>query len=260
MVRVIHHHGGLRLAGSPHPPLLSGRPSDLPGFYQKELLDSLDFEYFVTADQCDNMQVILHKHKEWAPYVSKDGVTTGQEMAEIDYVMTFSSQTELKLRSRAQRFIAIRKPKDGQLKFDETPYVCLVIVTNTEEKDLCDILRRHWGRCGSIEYTYSQLKSGCGMRRMPSSKFDVNAAWLSLGILTHNVLKMIQDFALPENLSGIEIKTLTFRFIRSAATIINRGRRTVIRICKGSILYKLYKEATQNLEHLAYRLSLLNKA
>lgn len=229
--------------------------SDSAG-YQADLLDwleSRDIRYYVTADQFELMREILRKHDTWQAYVS-NGVTTGQECAEIAYVSTFSSQEELRLRSASMRFIAVRKLKTGQLEIGADKYVYQVIATNSVDRNLNMILKTHWQRCGSVEYAHSQLKSGCGLKTFPSGDFGVNAAWFSLSVLTHNVLKLIQEHVLPENLQNCEIRTLQFRFIRSAAWIKHKARQTVLRCCKGHPLYEIYRAALAKLDALAYRL------
>lgn len=235
--------------------------SDSAG-YQLEMLDQWaedGITFYVTADQFSGMQNILKLQTSWSSYIS-DGIKTGQEVAEIAYVPTFSNQGELKLRRHTLRFIAARKPKNGQLKLNEDPYVYQVIVTNTQEEDLNKILKMHWQRCGSVEYAHAELKNGCGMRRFPSKHFQVNAAWCSLGILTHNMLRLIQNHVLPEKLKRIEIKTLNHRFIRAAIWVKEKANQIIVRCCKNHPLYAWYQEALQNLEHLAYRLSLISTA
>ena len=215
--------------------------------------------FYVTADQFDGMTEILKKETEWQKYIS-NGVTTEQEVAEIAYVPTFSNQEELKLRRDTFRFIAVRKPKTGQLEINQDNYVYQVIVTNTKEEDLNKILKIHWQRCGSIEYTNAELKNGCGMKRFPSKHFNVNTAWCSLGILTHNSLRLIQNHVLPEKLKRIEIRTLNHRFIRAAIWVKKKAGQLIIRCCKNHPLFAWYTEALKNLEGLAYRLIQLSTA
>lgn len=229
--------------------------SDSAG-YQIDLLDWMEsrgITYYVTADQFELMREILRKHEPWQAYVS-EGVTTEQECTEIAYMPTFSAQEELKLRAATMRFIAVRKLKTGQLEIGADKYVYQVIATSSKECDLNLILKTHWQRCGSVEYAHSQLKSGCGLKNFPSGDFGVNAAWYSLAVLTHNVLKFLQEHVLPESLQNCEIETLRFRFIRAAAWIKHKARQTVLRCCKGHPLYEVYRAALAKLDALAYRL------
>lgn len=235
--------------------------SDSAG-YQLKMLDGWAFngiEFFVTVDQGDGLRGILKSHVGWQPYVS-NGVKTEQEVAEIAYVPTFSNQQELVDRRGTFRFIGIRKPKSGQLELGADGYIYQVIVTNTDESDLNKIVKTHWQRCGSIEHLHEQLKNGCGLKRFPSKHFNVNAAWCSLSILTHNVLKMIQQYVLPEKFRKIEIKTLHERFIRSAIWVREKAGQIIIKCCRNHLLYDWYSEAMKNIEKLAWRLMQLSQA
>jgi len=229
--------------------------SDSAGYAIKlmDWMESKRITFYVTADQFELMREILRKHLEWQTYVS-GGIKTDQECAEIAYVTTFSSQEELKLRAKFMRFIAVRKLKTGQLEIGAGKYVYQVIATNSLEKDLNILLKTHWKRCGSVEYAHSQLKSGCGLKNFPSGDFNVNAAWFSLAVLTHNVLRFLQEHVLPENLQNCEIQTLQFRFIRAAAWIKHKARQTVLRCSKNHPLYEIYRAALAKLDALAYRL------
>ncbi len=230
--------------------------SDSAG-YHLDFLDGMESKnifYYVTVDQFKTLREILQKHLTWEAYVSND-VTTEQECAELDYVPTFQNQTELKERSRTIRYIGIRKLKNGQLEIGEDKYVYQVVATNTKEKNLNVIFKKHWERCGSVEFAYSQIKSGCGARNFPSSNFEVNAAWFSLSILTHNILRFLQTHVLPENLQNCEIETLRYRFLRTAAWVKHQGRQIVLRCCKGHPLYKMYEAAMLKLNDLKHRLS-----
>jgi hypothetical protein len=211
-------------------------------------------KYFVTADQFEGMTKILHSEKSWQRYITKDNVQTTQEVAEIGYIPTFSAQRELEERRHNMRFIAIRKPKTKQLELGEHPYIYQVLVTNSNESNLNKIIHEHFGRCGSVEYAHSQLKSGVGQRRFPSKHFHVNAAWFSLGIFTHNLLRLIQSHILPEKLKNIEIETLRYRFIRSVALIKRKARQTVVRFMKNHPLHEIYEHALKKLDEAIYKL------
>ena len=214
-----------------------------------EWLDAIHtFLYYVTAKQCDTMLEILKKETSWIPLI-KDGIKTEQEISEIAYVPTFSLQEQMRSR-RGQRFIATRK-KRKQLDVWEGEYIYQVIVTNDANSDLCAIMKTHRGRCGSIEFANAEIKNGCGMDHMPANSFSVNAAWFSLGVMTHNLLKLIQNHILPETMKKIEIKTLRFRLMRLAAIVIKKAKQTILRFSKNHPAFEIYQKAWANLQVLA---------
>lgn len=222
--------------------------SDAAG-YQLEWLDAIsNFLYYVTAKQCSTMLEILKKESVWIPLI-KDGIKTEQEISEIAYVPTFSSQEQMRSR-RGQRFISTRK-KRKQLDVWEGEYIYQVIVTNDPSKDLCEIMKTHRGRCGSIEFANSEIKNGCGMNHMPANSFSVNAAWFSLGVFTHNLLKLVQKHILPETMKKIEIKTLRFRLMRLAAIVIKKAKQTILRFSKNHPAFEIYQKAWEKLQVLA---------
>lgn len=222
--------------------------SDAAG-YQLEWLDAIQTSrYYVTTKQCDMMLALLKKESSWIPLINKDGIQTDQEIAEIPYIPTFSSQEQMRSR-RGQRFIATRK-KRTQMDVWEGEYIYQVIVTNDSSQDLCEIMKTHRGRCGSIEFANSEIKNGCGMNHMPSHAFQVNAAWFSLGVFTHNLLKLIQNHILPEKMKKIEIKTLRFRLMRLAAIVVKKAKQTILRFSKNHPAFEIYAQAWQKLQSL----------
>ena len=221
--------------------------SDAAG-YQLEWLDRLEPSlYYVTAKQGGSMLEMLKKETQWVPLI-KDGITTEQDVAEIAYVPSFSSQEQIRNRER-QRFIAVRK-KRIQLDVWEGEYVYQVIVTNDPSSDLSKVMKAHRGRCGSVEFANAELKTGCGMDHMPANNFSVNAAWFSLGVLTHNLLKLIQRHLLPEKMKKIEIRTLRFRFLRLAALVIRKARQTILKFSKNHPAFEIYQQAWEKLSVL----------
>lgn len=222
--------------------------SDAAG-YQLEWLDAIHTsKYYVTAKQCDTMLELLKNETSWIPLI-KDGIKTEQDISEIPYVPTFSSQEQMRSR-RGQRFIASRK-KRKQLDVWEGEYIYQVIVTDDPSKDLCEIMKTHRGRCGSIEFANSEIKNGCGMDHMPANSFSVNAAWFSLGVFTHNLLKLIQNHILPEKMRRIEIKTLRFRLMRLAAIVVKKAKQTILRFSKNHPAFEIFTQAWEKLQSLA---------
>ncbi len=85
------------------------------------------------------------------------------------------------------------------------------------------------------------------MEHMPSNEFKVNAACFSLGVLMHNLLKLLQYHVLPANLKKVEIQTLRFRFLRLVAIVIEKARQVVLRFSKNHPAFSVYTEAWSKL-------------
>ena len=221
--------------------------SDAAG-YQNDFLDWLQksgHPYYITSRQPKAMDDHLARVRRWEPLVV-DTVKTSQEVAELHHCPAFSSQEELHVRMRKRRYIAIRKPILQPDLFDSATHSHQVIVTNNLTDDYATVIKLHRGRCGTVEYAHHQMNQ-CGMDMLPSGDFGVNAAWYSLGCLTHNILRLMQNHLLPETLRNCEIRTLRFRFIRSAALVIRKARRIILRFCKDHPAYELYRQGKTSL-------------
>jgi hypothetical protein len=202
---------------------------------------------YITADQTAALKMQLQSKQNWKPLIL-DTINTGQDVVSIFHAPSATSNSEQRFRIRTRKYIAIRKKKDQIDLFDN--YMYQVIVTNALWEKLETNITRHRKRCGTVEYAQQQLKSDSGMDRLPSNQFNVNAAWFSLGCLTHNILRFIQEHLLPEKWKRLEIKTLRFRLIRCAAIIIKKARSTIMRFCDNHPIVEIYQNATEKLNAL----------
>ena len=218
--------------------------------YQNDFLEWMTrnkIRYYITARQAGSTDEWLTAERDWKPLVI-DTINTGQEIADLSYPISFKNRLQLKWRSRARRYIAIRREKDQPDLFGR--YIYQVIVTNALWETMEESLKQHRGRCGSVEYSHDQLKNQLGMGILPSNDFKVNCAWFSLGCLTHNLIRLLQNHTLPQSWKKTEIATLRFRFLRAAAIIIKKARRIILRFCDGHPIYEIYCKARLRLEAL----------
>lgn len=70
------------------------------------------------------------------------------------------------------------------------------VVTNDWERDGQAVLVWQRGKAGTIEAVHRILKDELAAGVYPSAKFGVNAAWLRLQVLTHNLLELLKATAL----------------------------------------------------------------
>ncbi len=218
--------------------------------YQNEFLEWMtqnQIRYYITARQAGSTDEWLAAERGWRPLIV-DGINTGQEICDLSYPVSFQNRLQLKWRSRARRYIAIRREKDQPDLFGR--YIHQVIVTNAVWETLEENIKQHRGRCGSVEYSHGQLKSQLGMEILPSNDFPVNCAWFSLGCLTHNLLRLLQNHVLTKAWRRLEIATLRFRFLRTAALVIKKARQVIVRFCENHPIYEIYCKAKRRLELL----------
>ena len=218
--------------------------------YQNDFLEwmtSNKIRYYLTARQAGSTDEWLAAERNWKPLIV-NGINTGQEIADLSYPVSFKNRLELKWRSRTRRYIAIRREKDQPDLFGR--YIYQVIVTNAVWETMEESIQQHRGRCGSVEYSHDQLKNQLGMGILPSNDFKVNSAWFSLGCLTHNLIRLLQNHVLTKSWQKLEIATLRFRFLRVAAIVIKKARQVILRFCENHPIYEIYCKAKRRLELL----------
>lgn len=219
--------------------------------YQNDFLDWMTrnrIRYYITADQPDGIQKYLEADKDWRP-LTIDTIKTDDEITGLGYPVSGSTNRQVRWRSRTRNYIAIRRLKDQPDLFGK--YLYHIMVTNALWETAEEALKRHRGRCGTIEYAQQQIVSQCGMDMMPANEFSVNTAWYSLGCLTHNLLRFLQEHLLPEKLRKIELKTLRFRFLRAAALVIKKARQVILRCYHNHPFYDDYQYAKNRLVTLS---------
>jgi hypothetical protein len=79
--------------------------------------------------------------------------------------------------------------------------------------------RRH----AEVENTIRDLKYGVGLNHLPSGKFAANAAWLTLGVIAHNLARWTSRIGLGETL--ITTKTLPTRYLALPGRLTRSARR-----------------------------------
>lgn len=221
--------------------------------YEHDLMQFLTKEkmrFFITADQSPEMQdhiQLMHASPEWQAYVDKHGIKTGEEFLFLNHAPHFGNQMELMFRVNRYNYILIRKQIRGTELFSGPQYACSVFVTN--DLTLCGSkhIRTHRDRAGSVEYAHSQIKGQCGLDVLPSNQFSVNAAYFSLGLLTHNLIRYMQHHVLDARYKNLEIQTIRFRLIRAVAKIIRKARSIIIHYLPAHPLGLLHQAAQQRL-------------
>jgi len=74
------------------------------------------------------------------------------------------------------------------------------------------------------------LKNELAAGVVPCGRFGVNAAWLRLAVMTHNVLTALKRIALKPEWLRARPKRLRFHFFFSPGKLIHRARRVLARV------------------------------
>jgi len=228
--------------------------------YQHEFIDYLTtcepaIGYSITVKQYAEITDLARNEKNYVRLLDKEGIDRGEDYAEISPLFKNTSNEKFTMRSNTRRYYVVRRqqkdPKgestEEQLSLLTPEYKHTIIVTNAIKEHPRKIILNHRLRFGNIEYFHSQIKGQCGMDVMPSNTFSVNAAYYSLGLLAHNLMRFVQVHLLDEPHQKIEIQTLRFRILRAAAIVINKARSVILRFTEGHPVKQIITKAFDRL-------------
>jgi hypothetical protein len=108
-------------------------------------------------------------------------------------------------------------------------YQCLA--TDTQQGRLAFLEARHRAHARVVDKIRTAKQAGPG--RFPSRDFTINAVWLQLALTDADLIAWTQTILLDAALAKAGPKLLRYRLLHTAARIVRRGRRTVIKIAAG---------------------------
>ena len=88
-----------------------------------------------------------------------------------------------------------------------------------------------------------ELSGGFGLSKLPCIDMMANAAYFQVALLASVVFAAMKHLALPESWQHLTIKTVRFRLIRLAGTVVRGARYLVLKIPVGYPFLKLFEEA-----------------
>jgi len=207
--------------------------------YQHEVIDWCDSEeqdrgrgknnkivFAISADISPQLRAVLEAVDEdrW----HRDPDDGCRFWCEVDYVPSKPYENK---HSKPQRYIGIRVvPRQRELFADGSEVKYFAVVTNDWERDGLDLLRWHRGKAGTVEHVHHVLSNELGAGVLPFGRFNSNAAWYRLNVLTYNVLSAMRRLVLPKQLSRARPKKLRYRVFCIAGQIIRHARRLIVRL------------------------------
>ena len=129
------------------------------------------------------------------------------------------------------RYVAVRvRPAQGQLWADGSEVRYFAVVSNWWELDGQALVQWQRGKAGTVEHTHHILTNELGAGVYPSAKQGVNAAWLRLPVLTHNLLELLKAVALPREYATARPKRLRLAVFSHLGQVVHHGRRLLLRL------------------------------
>jgi len=196
--------------------------------YDESLLKHLVRErvaFTISADMSRELREVCRSRAvAWEPFEERESEVV--DLAEIEFVSGDWWKDAAPLRYVALRFSA----RQGRLFADGSETKYLAVVSNRRELARRALVRWHWGKAGTVEYTHNVTKNDLGGRLPPSGLFGVNAAWYRLTMLTYNILSVLKRQCLPERLLDARPKRLRYEMFTIPAEIREHGRQTTARL------------------------------
>jgi len=162
----------------------------------------------------------------WMTALDQDGSERlNGEVSEI------SDRVELGSWPEGSRLIVRReRPHPGaQLSFtDHDGYRFQAILTDQPDPDIAELERRHRQRA-HIEDRIRDDKD-TGLAKLPFKQFALNAVWLEIVMLAHDLIIWTQALLLDGALATAEPKRLRYRLLHVAGRLAFHGRRAKLRL------------------------------
>ena len=150
--------------------------------------------------------------EQWKTFAKEaDGVL--RQWAEVDFA---PSQRYEHKASQPLRYVGLRllQPQ-GVLFADGSDRHYHAVVTNLDWEG-GRLLQWHREKAGSIEHVHDEIKNGLGGSHMPSQRFNINAAWMKIVLLTYNIASAIKG-----NCFTMEERTARFKRYRLLAVYVS---------------------------------------
>jgi hypothetical protein len=214
-------------------------------------LDLKNITFAVSADMTEQLRAAVEKLPEtaWRRLMKRDrwgNDYTECDIAEVEYVT--NGQVAGKKKSRPFRYLAIRKREEqGRLFPDGQKRFYLAMVTNDWEQTAENLWWWHKEKCGTIELVHDVMKNDLAAGVMPCGRFQANAAWFRLNVLTYNLISAMKQLALPAQMERMRPATLRYRFLNLAGSIVEHALRLILKLPWADDMMEIYRLARERL-------------
>jgi len=199
--------------------------------YQSGVINQLNDEnigYTITAELDEAVRKAIREVPEakWQPLEDRDGFKTGRQVCETVHTMNDSDH--------AFRLVVWREQLEDPSLFAETDedfYRYGAVITNVSREEMSaeEVLHHHRGR-GNAERFIGEAQSGVGLRHLPCGQERANRIWFGIGMLTFNLLKLMQQEVLPEGWAHRTIQTLRQKALRLVGKVTKSARQLTLKV------------------------------
>lgn len=200
-------------------------------WYQASFLDYCHehgYGFAVTADLGEAVKGALLEARD-TPWVAPD-IPADAEGDETPRQWACESLHKLNASRHTYRLVLLRRERvQGDLF--EGMYSYGAIITNRDDPDTQELVRRHRQRC-HCENHIKELKQVFGLASLPSGDFFVNAVYLRIMTLARNLIASLKKTVLPKSWAGHTLKTLRFRLLGVPALVVRHARCLQVRLAR----------------------------
>lgn len=132
-------------------------------------------------------------------------------------------------------------------KHKDEMYYC--IATNDNNLTAKEIVKLHRQRGETSENKIKELKNGFNMSYLPTSNFEANAFYFTIGTLAYNLFLLFKQI-LDKSLHNHTVKTIRYKLYNIAGKVISHARETVLKV------NEQFMKLLQTLRSRAYQMSL----
>ena len=170
--------------------------------------------------------ILALTEESWGAALDQDGSERDNgEVAEITHLLELPGWPE------GSRVIVRReRPHPGaQLSFqDYEGHRFQAILTDQPDDDIARLERRHRARARVEDQIRNDKDTG--LANLPFRDFELNAVWLELVLIAHDLIAWAQALALTGELASCEPKRLRYRLLHVAGRLAFSGRRAKLRL------------------------------
>jgi hypothetical protein len=170
--------------------------------------------------------IVAVEQGSWTPALrADDEPREGAEVAEITELVDLSGWPE-----NSRLIVRRERPHPGaQLSFtDHDGHRFQVFLTDQQGADIADLERRHRQRARVEDQI--RCDKDTGLSNLPFRDFDMNAVWLELVLIAHDLIAWTKALLLTGELASCEPKRLRYRLLHVAARLAFHGRRGKLRL------------------------------
>lgn len=207
-----------------------------------------DIVFTITAKKNKNIFEAIKsiKDDEWQTFSKRE------KLAEFTHTMIHTDN--------AFRMIVIKKDispilptlqeyisDEVMMQYQDEVYYC--IATNDNNLSLKEIVNLHRQRGETSENKIKELKNGFNMSYLPTSNFQANAFYFSIGALAYNLFLLFKQI-LDDNLQKHTVKTIRYKLYNIAGKVVSHARNVTLKVNEE------FKTLLKNIRQKAYQVSL----